>query len=152
MMHTAQDSGVKREMLIAALLTAWESEGHFIGTDTYIELNNLMNRIPQDDDVLRLKTLIAPILAHNAQEQNDFYQLFDTVLNQTIANNRGHSEAIKMEESRYYWQHTKYKTQRFFQNTLLAFQNNLVKSIGISLILLAALVFLGKGLFVSKTV
>jgi WD40 repeat protein len=150
MMKTVQESGIKREMLVAALLTAWESEGNMIGTDTYIELNNLLNRIPQDEDVTHLKTLIAPILVHNAQEQNDFYQLFDTVLNQTIANNRGHSEAIKMEESRYYWQHTKYKTQRFFQNTLLAFQNNLVKSISISVAILAVLFLLGKVFFSQK--
>lgn len=148
-METAQKTAVDREILVAALLTAWEAEGNFIGTDTYLELNNLLNRLPEDLDVAHLKTLFAPILAKNALEQNTFYNLFDTVLSQVIQSNTEHTKALKIEQNRYYQRRAKHQVLGVFQTIRHSFRNNLLKSVSISVLLLAIFGLIGQ-FFLSK--
>jgi hypothetical protein len=148
-MKTAQKTVVARETLVASLLTAWEADGYFVGTDTYLELNNLLNRIPQDHDVAQLKTLIAPVLTSNAEQQNAFYNLFDTILNQAIQSQTEHAEAIKIEQNRYYQRRVKHQVLSGFQQIKHSFRHNLIKSVAISVLILAALACLGK-LYLSR--
>lgn len=126
-----------REALIAALLTAWEAEGNAVmGTDKYIEVNSLLNQLPQDYKLAQLKTLLTPILTSNAQQQNDFYRLFDNILKSTIENAIDHTEAVEQEKNRFYWQRTKFKTAQTLHQILSYFKGNLVRTILLGIICL----------------
>ncbi len=128
--------GVGREALIAALLTAWEAEGNMVGTDKYIEVNSLLNKLPQDYKLAQLKTILTPILTNNAQQQNDFYRLFDNILKSTIENAIDHSEAVEQEKNRFYWQRTKFKAAQSVNKTVSYFKGNFVRTILLGIICL----------------
>ena len=64
-----------------ALLSAWKAKGQPSGIDAYLRITQLVEALPQGTDFEDLKTLIAPIIATSPQQQADFYETFDRVLN-----------------------------------------------------------------------
>jgi hypothetical protein len=61
---------------IADLLTAWEANGYAMGVDQQLKIRELLKKIPDDCTIPQLKTLLSPIFAHNAKQQEEFYDLF----------------------------------------------------------------------------
>jgi hypothetical protein len=61
---------------IADLLTAWEANGYAMGVDQQLKIRELLQKIPDDCTISELKTLLSPIFAHNAKQQEEFYDLF----------------------------------------------------------------------------
>jgi hypothetical protein len=61
---------------IADLLTAWEANGYAMGIDQQLKIRELLQKIPDDCTISELKTLLSPIFAHNAKQQEEFYDLF----------------------------------------------------------------------------
>jgi hypothetical protein len=103
------------ENLVAALLTAWEMEGYIIGTDKYLQINTLLNKLPDDTPASQLKTFLTPLLTQNAQQQNDLYRLFDHILKTSIDKDIEHHEAVASEQKKLAYQKLKYKTIDFFE-------------------------------------
>ncbi len=64
-----------------ALLTAWKAKGQSSGIDAYLRITQLVEALPEGTDFSDLKTLIAPIIVTSPQQQTDFYETFDRVLN-----------------------------------------------------------------------
>ena len=64
-----------------ALLTAWKAKGQPSGIDAYLRITQLVEALPEGIDFADLKTLIAPIIVTSPQQQADFYETFDRVLN-----------------------------------------------------------------------
>lgn len=65
-----------------ALLEAWKSSGHPVGVDTYLRVAQLMAKEGAGIPNARLKTLLAPLLCRNKEEQKTFYEHFDAVWKQ----------------------------------------------------------------------
>jgi hypothetical protein len=122
------------ENLVAALLTAWEGEGHNIGTDKYLQINTLLNKLPEDISSAQLKTFLTPLLTQNAQQQYDFYRLFEHILKTSIERDIEHHEAVLSEQKKLVFQKAKYKTIGFFEQLGLKTSNRYGK---------IALIFIG---------
>lgn len=116
------------EILLAALVTTWESEGYVLGTDKYIQLNALLKQLPTDISAPQLKTLIAPIIATNAQQQEAFYHLFDIVLQQVITNDASHKTVVKKEIKNIAINDFKYKTFNFVNKQLDVINPKILKT------------------------
>lgn len=113
-----ETTSIDWEILLAALITTWESEGYVLGTDKYIQLNALLKQLPPSISTAQLKTLIAPIIATNAQQQEAFYHLFDIVLQQVITTNLNHKTIVKQEAKNIAINDFKYKTFNFVNKQL----------------------------------
>src|ERR1043166_5068757 len=59
------------------LIAYLRQQGFTIGIDHYLRLQQLLNSIAGDCAPEDLKTLLCPIFATNAKEQENFYQAFD---------------------------------------------------------------------------
>ena len=62
--------------LLADLLTALETDGSAAGPDLHLRLQALVRQLPEDTRPEDLKTLLAPVLCRNKEEQERFYELF----------------------------------------------------------------------------
>jgi WD domain, G-beta repeat len=113
-----ETTSIDWEILMAALVTTWESEGYVLGTDKYIQLNALLKQIPPSISTAQLKTLIAPIIAQNAQQQEEFYRLFNIVLQQVITMDLSHKTIVKQEAKNIVINDFKYKTFNFVNKQL----------------------------------
>ncbi len=73
-----QDLFMKRysEALIAMLLDAWAGKGHRIGVDEHLQLRVLLGNLPSETSSEQLKTLIAPLLVKDVQQQEEFYEIY----------------------------------------------------------------------------
>lgn len=65
--------------LIADLLAAWEKEGFTLGIETHLQLRELTQKLPEDTDIKQLKTILAPLFVNTRDEQESFYEVFDTI-------------------------------------------------------------------------
>lgn len=63
-----------------ALLAAWKSTGHPVGVDTHLKALELLGKLPADTPPERLKSLLAPLLTRDKDEQKAFYEQFELVL------------------------------------------------------------------------
>lgn len=63
-----------------ALLAAWKSTGHPVGVDTHLKVLELLDKLPDGTPPERLKTLLAPLLTRDKDEQKAFYEQFAWVL------------------------------------------------------------------------
>lgn len=66
--------------LVDNILAAWKATGKSIGVDTHLRIAEILGSLSSTTDLPRIKTLIAPILTANKQEQEEFYILFDRVV------------------------------------------------------------------------
>lgn len=73
------------QLLITSLLAAWRANGHTVGVDTYLRAMELLQKLPDDTPPEQLKTLLAPIVAADAEQQTAFYLLFDRQLPNWLA-------------------------------------------------------------------
>lgn len=65
-----------------ALLEAWKSNGHPVGVDTYLRVAQLTAQEGTGIPNVHLKTLLAPLLCRDKEEQKAFYEHFDAVWKQ----------------------------------------------------------------------
>lgn len=63
----------------AALLHALEAKGRRLGTDEYLQVQELLRALPPDTDPDTLLLTLTPLLARNPAEQEELYELFDIV-------------------------------------------------------------------------
>lgn len=85
------------DTLISTLLTAWELNGNALGVDKHMQIRQLLLALPQDIPPQQLKTLLAPLLAENRQEQFEFYRLFDQLLQDHTAAQDRHAKLVEAE-------------------------------------------------------
>ena len=85
---------IHTEQIIAALVTSWEATGHSLGIGEHLQLRQLLQHIPDDVSISRLKNLLAPLFANNAQSQQDFNQLFDQVVALTQEQTESHAKEV----------------------------------------------------------
>ncbi|MCC6463201.1 MAG: hypothetical protein IT260_22220, partial [Saprospiraceae bacterium] len=83
--------------LVSALLTAWETNGNTIGVDKHLQIRQLLQALPAELPPAQLKTLLAPLLAENRQEQFEFYRLFDQILLDQAAAQQRHARLVEAE-------------------------------------------------------
>lgn len=67
----------RRHFLATALLEALEAEGWKNGTGQYLRLQEVLRRLPSDADDDTLRLALAPLLARNAREQEQVYEIFE---------------------------------------------------------------------------
>lgn len=89
-----QNQQVNIEQIVAALITSWEAAGHSFGVGEHLQLRKLLQQIPDDIATSRLKNLLAPLFADNAQSQQDFNQLFERVLTLTQERLESHEKEV----------------------------------------------------------
>jgi formylglycine-generating enzyme required for sulfatase activity len=65
--------------LLAYLMTALQANGFRVGTGQQLRLQQLMEQLPEDIALDRLKTRLAPIFVKSKEEQQLFYELFEEV-------------------------------------------------------------------------
>ncbi len=63
--------------LLADLFASLEAEGFALGTGKYLQVLALLERLPDDLPAEELRTLLAPLLVRNAEQQERFYELFE---------------------------------------------------------------------------
>jgi hypothetical protein len=85
---------IHTEQIVAALVTSWEATGHSLGVGEHLQLRQLLQHIPDDVAIPRLKNLLAPLFANNAQSQQDFNQLFDKVVALTQQQMERHEKEV----------------------------------------------------------
>lgn len=85
-------SVLPKEIFIPRLLAAWQAVGNKIGVGQHLQMRQLLQRIPEDAPCPALKAWLAPILAHDAQSQQEFYRIFEETL-ATTANALAEHEA-----------------------------------------------------------
>lgn len=89
--------------LIAEVVSQLSLEGHSIGVDQYLEIQELLNRLPEDLPESSIKEMLVPILATSPQEQQHLYNLFDQVQARYQQIDANKAE-VKQKESRvYFW-------------------------------------------------
>ena len=90
--------------LLAAFLYALEAEGYRMGTGTHLQLQELLQRLPDDpaDEVLR--DSIIPLLATNEQEQELFRTLFRRAQNQLASKHEAYRAPAAGKSSWSIWQ------------------------------------------------
>ncbi len=71
--------------LLAELLRTLEAEGFAFGIDKHLQLQTLLEKLPEDISAEQLKQSLAPAIATNEQEQTFFYLLFDQALKRVEA-------------------------------------------------------------------
>ncbi len=96
-MHNAPLLFKDFDVLVSALLTAWETNGKTIGVGKHLQIRQLLQAMPAELPPEHLKTLLAPLLAENRQEQFEFYQLFDQVLQDQTAAQLRHTQMVEEE-------------------------------------------------------
>ncbi|MEZ4885283.1 MAG: RDD family protein [Chitinophagales bacterium] len=57
--------------------TYLQQQGFALGVDDFLQVQALLNRLPEDCSPERLKRLLCPLVASNQEEQTFFYQAFD---------------------------------------------------------------------------
>ena len=65
-----------RYHLLADLSTALEAEGYDLGTGKYLQVQELLQKLPADTPLEQMASLLCPLYARNRQEQEQFYALF----------------------------------------------------------------------------
>jgi hypothetical protein len=73
---------IQKYRFIADLLTAWEANGSTLGVDQQLKIRELLRKIPEDAPLSDFKTLLTPIFARDAKQQEAFYALFNTLIAQ----------------------------------------------------------------------
>ncbi|HOY15653.1 MAG TPA: hypothetical protein PLC89_00105, partial [Haliscomenobacter sp.] len=68
------------EAFIALVVSNWEKKGKALGVDTYMQIQQLINKLPNKVKPAQLRGYLAPILVNNPQQQKDFYLFFDQML------------------------------------------------------------------------
>jgi len=63
--------------LIAELLSTLQAEGYPLGTGQQLQVQELLNKLPEDTTVEEMPFLLAPLFANNPKEQDHFYELFE---------------------------------------------------------------------------
>jgi WD40 repeat protein len=134
---------INNEILIAAIITAWESEGYVLGTGKYIQLNSLLKQLPATTSPQQLKTFIAPIIAQNAQQQEAFYRLFDIIYPQIIEADLSHKAFVKKEEKQLIAREIKNKTSDFIYKKI-GLRNEIAQKIAL---IIGILFILGLSIF-----
>jgi N-acetylmuramoyl-L-alanine amidase len=69
--------------LLAELSQSLESEGYPIGTGQYLRIQELLSQLPEETPAEELKHMLSPLFARSAQQQEQFYRLFDQSLRRT---------------------------------------------------------------------
>lgn len=65
---------------LEAFLEELRAYGFPVGVNTYIEVQQILDKIAPGTPATQVKTLLAPIFVRNPQEQDKFYRLFDRYL------------------------------------------------------------------------
>ena len=70
------------------LIAAWETadNSHRLGLDLHLRLRQFAHQLPDDIEPAQLKTLITPLFAHDKEQQNNFYEIFDKSLTEFSEN------------------------------------------------------------------
>ena len=68
------------EAFIALVVSNWEKRSNALGVDTYMQIQQLINKLPNKVKPAQLRGYLAPILVNNPQQQKDFYLFFDQML------------------------------------------------------------------------
>ena len=68
------------EIFVPQLLSAWQAKGNMLGIHQHLQLQKLLENIPTDTPLPRLKSFLAPLLTDSELSQNEFYELFDDAL------------------------------------------------------------------------
>ncbi|MEM9888857.1 MAG: hypothetical protein AAF849_23385, partial [Bacteroidota bacterium] len=71
--------------LLAEWLRALELEGFVFGIDTQLQLQSIVEQLPEKLEIEALKLLLTPIFAQNEQEQELVYTVFDRALQRVRA-------------------------------------------------------------------
>lgn len=69
-------------ILFEEFLELLQYHGFSLGVDTHLHLSHLIQGVEEQVTVDRLKTLLAPVLVQNQQQQEEFYRLFDQYFSQ----------------------------------------------------------------------
>ncbi len=69
-----------RHIFLADLTATLAAEGYDMGTGKYLQVQELLSRLPGDMAMERLRSLLCPLFARSPQEQEDFYDLFQQSL------------------------------------------------------------------------
>ena len=86
------------ESLLPVLISAWEAEGNPVSLDVHLQLRRLANNVPPGTPLERFKTMIAPLLTKDQQQQADFYRVFDSTLNSLEQNELAFQKIIVEEK------------------------------------------------------
>jgi hypothetical protein len=65
--------------LVAEVVNQMNLEGQSIGVDQYLQIQDLLGRLPAETSEQEIKELLVPILATSPQEQQHLYNLFEQV-------------------------------------------------------------------------
>lgn len=65
--------------LVAEIVNQMNLEGQSIGVDQYLQIQDLLGRLPTETSEQEIKELLVPILATSPQEQQHLYNLFEQV-------------------------------------------------------------------------
>ena len=52
--------------------------GFSVGVDTHLRVNRVLESLDESFPAEKLKTILAPVMAHSPQQQEEFYRLFDS--------------------------------------------------------------------------
>ncbi|MFN0213389.1 MAG: hypothetical protein ACKVT2_03970, partial [Saprospiraceae bacterium] len=63
--------------LIADLLATLEAEGQPFGIGAHLRVGELLQKLPEDFDPVKVKTLLSPLLCSTKEEQQHFYEIFE---------------------------------------------------------------------------
>lgn len=75
----------KKYHLLAELLSTLHAEGYPLGAGQQLQLQELLNKLPEDTRVEEMPYLLAPLFAGNPREQAHFYELFEQCRRRTEA-------------------------------------------------------------------
>ncbi len=75
----------KKYHLIAELLSTLQAEGYPLGTGQQLQVQELLNKLPEDTAIEEMPFLLAPLFANNPKEQAHFYELFEQCRRRTEA-------------------------------------------------------------------
>lgn len=73
----SEDSTPGALLLFEPFLDHLRRQGFHIGVEHHLRLQRLLNRVAADCDPVELKTLLCPVFATNAEQQEFFYRTFD---------------------------------------------------------------------------
>ncbi len=73
-------SGALKHILLSELVAALEAEGYSMGTGKYLQVQELLSRLPEDLPLEGLSSVLCPLFARSPQEQADFYRTFEQCL------------------------------------------------------------------------
>ncbi|MCO6474973.1 MAG: N-acetylmuramoyl-L-alanine amidase [Phaeodactylibacter sp.] len=78
-------SSGKKYHLLAELLSTLQAEGYPLGTGQQLQVQELLNKLPEDTTIEEMPFLLAPLFANNPKEQAHFYELFEQCRKRTEA-------------------------------------------------------------------